>query len=200
MNTLYTIGHSNYEPAQFLSLLAAHGVSAIADVRSSPYSKFVPQYSKENLQHMLREADIGYGFLGRELGARRDEETCYVGDQARYDRIAELPIFRAGLDRVIEESQDRSIALMCSEADPLTCHRTILVCRALRKLHPSLPITHILPDASGETHEDALERLVALHKLEPELFGELSSHDGLIERAQDLQAERIAYTREPVET
>jgi uncharacterized protein (DUF488 family) len=195
MNTLFTIGHSNHEPPHFLSLLSAQGVSSVADVRSSPYSKYVPQFSKENVQHMLREAGVGYGFLGRELGARREEESCYVDDQARYALIAQLPIFRAGLDRLLAESEDHTVALMCSEADPLTCHRAVLVCRELLKLRPGLRITHILPDGSGEPHEAALDRLVELHKLEPELFGELSSHEGLVERAYDLQAERIAYTR-----
>lgn len=195
MNELFTIGHSNHDPAHFLALLSAHGVTAIADVRSSPYSKYVPQYSKENLQHLLRETDLGYAFLGRELGARREEESCYVDDQARYDRIAQLPNFRAGLDRIRAESADHRVALMCSEADPLTCHRTLLVCRELLRQSPGLRIAHILPDASVESHDDAMKRLVALHKLEPELFGALSTQEGLIEHAQDLQAERIAYTR-----
>ena len=195
MSAIFTIGHSNHDPAHFLSLLSTHGINAIADVRSSPYSKYVPQYSKDDLQHMLREAGVGYVFMGREFGARREEEACYVDDRARYDRIAQLPKFRAGLDRILGESQDHRIALMCSETDPLTCHRTILVCREIRRQSPDTRITHILPDASVEPHDDALQRLVALHKLEPELFGDLSSQEGLIEHAQDLQAERIAYTR-----
>jgi uncharacterized protein (DUF488 family) len=195
MNTLFTIGHSNHEASHFLSLLSAHGVSAIADVRSSPYSKYVPQFSKENIQNLLREAGLGYCFLGRELGARREEESCYVNDQARYARIAQLPLFRAGLDRILTESAGHRIALMCSEADPLTCHRTILVCRELRSLNPGFGIAHILPDGSIESHDDALDRLIAIHKLEPELFGELSSHEGLVGHAQDLQADKIAYTR-----
>ncbi|MCC6154403.1 MAG: DUF488 domain-containing protein [Candidatus Hydrogenedentes bacterium] len=199
MSTIFTVGHSNHDPAHFLSLLSAHGVSAIADVRSSPYSKYVPQFSKENLQNMLREAGVGYAFMGREFGARREEESCYVDDQARYDRIAQLPIFRAGLERVLTESADHRIALMCSEADPLTCHRTILVCRELLRHSPGMGITHILPDADTESHDGAMQRLVALHKLEPELFGDLSTQEGLVEHAQDLQADRIAYTRATAE-
>jgi len=196
MNALYTIGHSNHDAAQFVSLLTAHGVSAVADVRSNPYSKYVPQFSKENLQHLLREAGIDYAFFGRELGARRDEEACYVDGQAQYARIAALPIFRAGLDRILTESEDHTIALMCSEADPLECHRTILVCREALKRRPGLRIEHILSGADIEAHDEAIARLVAQHKLAPELFGELSTPEGLAERAYDLQAERIAYTRD----
>lgn len=196
MNPLFTIGHSNHEAAHFVALLVAHRVSAVVDVRSSPYSKFVPQFTKENLQAALRGAGIDYGFLGRELGARREEESCYVDDQARYDRIARLPLFQSGLDRVLQEANERNVALMCSEADPLACHRAILVCRELLRRRPDLKIAHILPDGQTESHDAALARLVALHKLEPELFGELSTAEGLVERACDLQAERIAYTRE----
>lgn len=196
MNTLFTIGHSNHDAARFVALLAAHRVSVVADVRSSPYSKFVPQFTKESLQHTLHDASIDYGFLGRELGARREEESCYVANQARYDHIARLPVFQSGLDRVLQEANARNIALMCSEADPLACHRAILVCRELLRHRPDLNVVHILPDGEGEPHDAALARLVALHKLEPELFGELSTTEGLVERAYDLQAERIAYTRE----
>lgn len=195
MNALYTIGHSNHDAAHFLSLLTTHGVTAIVDVRSSPYSKYVPHFSKDNLQHILRDAGIEYIFLGRELGARREEESCYVANQARYDGIAMLPIFRAALDQVIAESQVRAIALMCAEGDPLNCHRTMLVCRELLRLCPSLPIAHILPDGSCEPHADTLNRLVAHLKLGPELFGELGSREGLVERACDIQAEGIAYAR-----
>ena len=180
-------------------MLTARGVAAIVDVRSSPYSKYVPQYSKDNLERLLRGANIEYLFLGRELGARREEESCYVGAQAKYALIAQQPSFLAGLDRIIAEAETRNVALMCSEADPLDCHRTILVCRELLRRNPSLDIVHILPGSKIESHRDALDRLTALHKLEPELFGELSSAEGLVERAYDLQAERIAYTRETVE-
>ena len=165
-------------------------MSAVADVRSSPYSKYVPQFSKENLQHLLREAGIGYGFLGRELGARREEESCYADDQARYALIAQLPIFRAGLDRILSESEDHAIALMCSEADPLACHRAVLVCRELIKLRPGLRVTHILPDASGEPLKP---RWIdwSNYTSRTELFGELSSREGLAERVR-LRVERIA--------
>lgn len=195
MPALFTIGHSNHPLAQFLGLLSQHRVSLIADVRSSPYSKYLPHFSKDALGMALRDAEVDYLFLGKELGARRTEEICYVDGQARYDRIAKLPLFRRGLDNIFEGIEHRNVALMCSEADPLECHRTILVCRELRKLRPELAITHILADGAEEPHETSEERLVQLHGLEFELFGELTSESGLIEKAYDLQAESIAYTK-----
>ncbi len=195
MNTLYTIGHSNHDAQHFLSLLAAHTVSAVADVRSSPYSKYVPQYSKDNLERLLRGANINYLFLGRELGARREEESCYAGNQANYSLIAKLPAFLAGLDRVMAEAKTQNVALMCSEADPLNCHRTILVCRELLKKTSALGIAHIHADASREAHGDAMERLTRQLKVQPDLFDDANSQNDLVERALNLQASRIAYVR-----
>lgn len=194
MTTLFTIGHSSHPIGQFEGLLHKHSIKLIVDVRSSPYSRYAPQFSKDALEKSLRRAGIDYLFLGNELGARRTEENCYVDGQARYDRIATLPAFRRGIERVLQEASTRRVALMCSEADPITCHRTILICRELQRTSPDMDIAHILADGTLESQEQAGERLVALHKLEPELFGELSCHTGLIERAYDLQAGKIAYT------
>ena len=199
MNRLYTIGHSDHTTEHFVSLLDKHGVAAVADVRSSPYSRFAPQFNKETLQIALEDAHIQYVFLGRELGARRSENSCYEEDQARYARIKDLPLFRAGLDRLIRGLDQYVIALMCSEADPVTCHRTILICRELRHVRPDIEIVHILGDGNTETQADVEQRLVKQFKLEPELFGDLSSTSGLIEKAYDKQAERIAYRKVPAE-
>lgn len=200
MKDLFTIGHSNHSLEHFLELLRMQSISAICDVRSSPYSKYSPQFNKDVLVNALPNADIRYVFLGHEIGARRSEESCYVGGRARYDLIAELPIFQTGLERVIQGIETHRVALMCSESDPLTCHRTILLCRKLMKMQPDLRITHILGDGTVETHEDAQERLIKLHKLQPELFGELTSTSGLVDRAFDLQAERLACGEETVGT
>ncbi|MCC6795267.1 MAG: DUF488 domain-containing protein [Candidatus Hydrogenedentes bacterium] len=196
MCTIFTIGHSNLDPEHFLALLTAHRIAAIIDVRSNPFSRFVPHFAMKNLQSWLEKANVEYIFMGNELGARRDEESCYIDGQARYDRIASLPIFQQGLQGVLDVAQHRNSALMCAEADPLSCHRTILVCRELLRQRPELQIAHVLANATSESHSDAMRRLVALHKLEPDLFEDQSSATSLIERAQDLQAARIAYSRQ----
>ena len=195
MSTLYTVGHSNHPLEHFVTLLEKHNVVTVVDVRSSPYSKYTPQFTKAELHHALDAAGFEYLFLGRELGARRDEDACYVNGQAKYDRIAHVPRFREGLKQVLDRATRERVALMCSEADPLACHRSILICRELLRLKPDLNIAHILPDGSLEQHRDAEERLMKLHKLEPELFGDLNTTEGLIQRAYDLQGEKIAYKR-----
>jgi uncharacterized protein (DUF488 family) len=199
MREIFTIGHSNHTIEHFVNLLTTYGISAIADVRSSPYSEYSPQFSREILQQRLGSSHIEYVFLGVELGARRTEESCYVGGQAKYDMIRNLPAFRKGLACVLEGIGRYSVALLCAEADPLLCHRTILICRELKAVHPDLRIKHILGDGSLESHEEAERRLIRLHKLQPELFGELTSLPGLVQRAYEMQAERIAYKKVPTE-
>jgi len=199
MKELFTIGHSNHSLDHFLELLLAHRLSTIADVRSSPYSKYSPHFNKDVLDSTLRNANIDYIFLGRELGAQRSEDDCYIDGQAKYDRIAHLSTFQRGLEIVLQGVEHYRIALMCSESDPITCHRTILVCRELKRICPDLKITHILGDGTEERQEMSEKRLINLHKLQPELFGDLTSTSGLIEKAYDLQAEKIAYKKVPVE-
>lgn len=199
MREIFTIGHSNHTIEHFVSLLATYGVSALADVRSSPYSEYSPQFNKEILEQRLANLHIEYVFLGRELGARRSEQSCYVDGQAKYDMIRNLPAFRQGLTCVLEGIEKYNVALLCAEADPLMCHRTILICRELKAVRPDLRINHILADGSLESHEEAEQRLIRLHKLQPELFGELTSASGLLGRAYELQAERIAYRKVPAE-
>ncbi|MDT8300606.1 MAG: DUF488 domain-containing protein [Sedimentisphaerales bacterium] len=199
MKELFTIGHSNHSLDHFIELLLSHRISSIADVRSSPYSKYSPHFNKDVLNSILRNANIGYIFLGRELGAQRSEDDCYIDGQAKYERIAHLPIFRHGLEIVLQEVKRNRVALLCAESDPITCHRTILICRELKKICSDLEITHILGDGTEERQELSEKRLINLHKLQPELFGDLTSTSGLIEKAYDLQAEKIAYKKVTIE-
>lgn len=189
---LFTIGHSNHELTHFLSLLSRHGITVVMDVRSQPYSRFRPHFNRERLAESLKAASIDYVFLGRELGARRTEPEAYRGNQARYDLVRELPAFKAGLDRVRAEAAAHRLTLLCAEKDPLTCHRTILIGRELRR-DPALEIVHILDDGRLETMTEAEDRLVKLAGLAAgDLF---SDREALVERAYDIQADRIAYSR-----
>jgi uncharacterized protein (DUF488 family) len=189
--TIFTIGHSNHTLEEFLPLLRLHAVNAIADVRSQPYSRRMEHFAKDFLAPALAEAGIEYVFLGRELGARRDERACYVGPQAVYERIAELPAFRDGLARLERGAAQRRIALLCAEREPLDCHRTILVCRHLRGR--GLHIAHILADGTREEHTQTEERLLRLMDVAPSLFEQQLTRADLIERAYELRGREIAY-------
>ena len=192
--TVFTIGHSNLEFARFADLLKQHGVHAVADVRSSPYSQYNPQFNREQLQRLLRERGISYVFLGEELGARRSERGCYVNGRADYGLIAQTPAFKRGLDRIIDGSAKMRVAIMCAEKDPLDCHRCILVSPRLRER--GLSVLHIHSDGSLEGQEQAERRLAELFELpERELF---RSSDEILAEAYRLQGERIAYQEQPL--
>ncbi len=190
---LFTIGHSSHEIGTFLDLLERHGITLLADVRSSPYSRFNPQFNQETLTAALQSRGIEYAFLGRELGARREERECYVGQQVRYDRVARLPVFQQGLDFLRQAAAQGRVALVCAEKDPLTCHRTILVCRNLRK--DDIAISHILEDGTVETNAEAENRLLSLLNMPSVML--FQSKDELIEEAYDRQGERIAFVESP---
>jgi hypothetical protein len=205
MLPIFTIGHSSQPLDAFIALLQRHAVQVIADVRSRPGSRRFPHFSRERLQASLAAADMGYVFLGQELGARRDEPECYVDGQASYDRIAKLPAFAAGIERLLQGAQKYRVALMCAEQDPLTCHRTILVCRELPKYAPqqhALAISHICRSGELEAHSQAEQRLVEeelgkqLRSEQTDLFAGRPALAQLLQQAYERRADRIAY-RQP---
>jgi uncharacterized protein (DUF488 family) len=192
MSAVYTVGHSNHPEQTFLDLLARNGITAIADVRSSPYSRFNPQFNRETLVKSLRSAGIAYVFLGAELGARTDDNACYEGGKVQYDRLAKTEAFRQGLNRVVEGARSYRVALMCAEKDPLDCHRTILVARHL--VDRGLEVKHIRADGSSEIHDDAMRRLLQMLSLpEQDMF---RSRDEVIADAYAIRGQAIAYDRD----
>src|SRR2546421_4608230 len=184
MAELFTIGHSTHTPEKFLELLRKHDITAIGDVRSSPFSAWTPHFNRTALEPTLKKAGVHYVFLGDELGARRLEREVYVDGVARYERIAKLSAFQTGLERVRKGARKFRLALMCAEKDCLECHRTILVCRHLRR---DLGISHILEDGGIEPHRDAETRLLKEEKI-PQVDLFLSEAD-LIERAYEQRGE-----------
>jgi len=189
MNELYTIGHSTHTTEAFITLLKQHGITAVCDVRSSPYSRYNPQFNRETLREELQNKEIAYVFLGKELGPRSDDPSCYQDGKVRYDLIAATERFQKGLNRVSEGVKDYRVTLLCSEKDPITCHRMNLVCRHLRD---DFDIRHIMEDGNVEENRDAEKRLMRLMKVTPELFD--SGPDDAILRAYAKQSEKIAYT------
>lgn len=185
---LFTVGYSNRRIDEFVELLRLSGVTAVADVRSQPYSRHNPHYNRENLDERLRTFGIAYAFLGEELGARRSEPFCYVDGQAKYELIEKSPAFRSGLDRVRRGSERYRVALMCAERDPVTCHRTILIAKALRS---EFDIRHIVSRGFVESHDEVEQRLLRIWYLKRR---DLFRNDAeLLEDAYRRQAEEIAY-------
>jgi len=194
---IFTVGHSSQAIEEFVGQLQQHEIQVLADVRSKPYSSRYPHFSRESLQKSLIVGGIRYLFLGRELGARRDEPECYVDGRASYEEITKLPNFRRGIDRLLDGTEKRRIALMCAEQDPLTCHRTILICRELA--HHAVTIRHIGRGGELETHEHAEQRLIAEEfggDRQPDLFAGAASAHGRLNEAYYVRGNRIAYRRD----
>ena len=157
-NPVFTIGHSNHPLDRFVALLKQHGVTAVADVRSVPYSRFNPHFSGDSLQRSLVGQGIRYVFLGAELGGRPDDPSCYEGGRVVFGRLASTEAFRSGIERIVRGADAYRIALLCAEKDPLNCHRGLLVARALADR--GVVVKHILADGSLEAHESTMERLL----------------------------------------
>jgi uncharacterized protein (DUF488 family) len=188
-NAVLTVGHSTHPIAFFVALLKRHGVTAIADVRSSPFSRFNPQFNKGALERSLRAEGIRYVFLGKELGARSDDPSCYEKGRVQYARLAQTEAFRRGLERVRGAAAEHRIALMCAEREPLECHRTLLVARALDE--QGVGVAHIHADGHLEPHAAAMDRLLDLTGLpRDDLF---RSRADLIAEALARQEEQVAY-------
>jgi uncharacterized protein (DUF488 family) len=189
---VFTIGHSTHSFEAFVALLKQHGVTAIADVRSAPFSQFNPQFNKDTLARGLKVSGIKYVFLGRELGARSEDRSCYENGRVQYGRLARTELFKQGIERVMRGAEEHRIALMCAEKEPLDCHRTLLVARALNER--GVEVAHILGDGRLEAHRDAMERLLTVTGLlREDLF---RSREDLIAEALARQEEKVAYVDE----
>lgn len=184
-----TIGHSNHSEAAFLALLEGAGIDAVADVRSTPYSRRNPQFNRETLGPALKRRGVAYVWLGEGLGARPADPALRRPDgSVDFERVAASPAFLAAIDRVRDGANRHKVALMCAEREPINCHRTILIARHVAGL--SVAIRHILGDGSIMDHEELENEILC--QVFPEgrnLFS--SSDDPLLDQAYDKLAKKM---------
>ncbi len=190
---IYTIGHSTHTIENFIKLLEKNGINYIADVRSSPYSKYSPQFNREALKSELEKKGIKYVFMGNELGARRVEsEVIEPNGKVNFEKVRKLDSFKNGIMRLKTDIEKGfKIAVMCSEKDPFECHRFSLVCYSLQK--EGLKIGHILEDGSILENAELEKRF--LSKV-PDLF---RTKEQEIEDGYKLIENKIAFVREEKE-
>jgi uncharacterized protein (DUF488 family) len=123
-----------------LALLRHHGVELVADVRSSPYSRYVPQANRETLARTLEAEDIAYRWLGDHLGGKPD------GLVADYDQLRASPEFQEAIADLVALASERRTVIMCAEGDHRQCHRHKLIAPAL--LEQNIHVVHIQPDGN----------------------------------------------------
>ena len=190
---IWTVGHSTHSYEGFLKLLRSVRITAVADVRTSPYSRHFPQFSKDTLKDELRTDGIVYSFLGKELGGRPTGSQYYCDGVADYERMAESADFKHDIQRVLEGARKYRIVLMCSEHDPLDCHRCLLVGRALAER--GVGVKHIKSDGSIADHRELEERLLLSEGQQgDDLF--LSPRERLSD-AYRRRARKVAYAEHP---
>ena len=152
---LWTIGHSNHSAEHFLALLQQHGIETVVDVRSQPYSRFSPHFRQSRLRELLSGIDIGYLFLGNELGGRPKEPELYDdAGNVLYDRVARTERFADGLHGLMAAAARQQVAAMCSEEDPTRCHRRLLITRELLNADTPPTVMHLRGDGRIVTEVD----------------------------------------------
>jgi len=158
---IYTIGHSNLAFEEFTKLLQAHDIRMVVDVRSVPYSRYSPQFNREELQEKLKRSGIGYRYLGDSLGGRPKDSDYYDGDKPVYEKIARKQFYKSGIEELIEVASKLRTAIMCSEEDPYRCHRHRLIAQTL--LDMGIEVIHIRRDGSLERAE-MIEKQLSLFR------------------------------------
>jgi uncharacterized protein (DUF488 family) len=193
---LFSIGHSNIPAERFVAMLRAANVSAIADVRSTPASRFCPWFSAKNLAPLLAHEGIDYLFYGDALGGRPRDQNLYCDGVADYEVMARQPDFMAGIERLLADAAARRVkgglCLICAERDPLDCHRCLLVARALAGR--GMTIGHILHDGRIEPHAASERRLLELANEDIDALDLFATgHDGQLAAAYRRRVRAVAY-------
>ena len=197
--TCFTIGHSNHPVLKFIKLLKAHNISLVIDVRSQPFSKYIQEYNKENISKYLTDDDIEYAHLGSELGGRATDRRLMTEDgQTDYLKIMQTPNFKNGIKKVLQAIEaGEYVALMCTEKNPLDCHRFVLVSRALAL--EGVQVKHILDSGELIETEELEKQLLEHYKLDNKqatLFGPRKTKKELIDEAYELRGKEISYKPE----
>lgn len=169
---IYTIGYGSRSITELIEVLHQHKIAYLIDVRSAPYSRYKPEFSKAPLANQLERHDIRYVFMGDTLGGRPDDETCYVNGKVDYEKVKATEFYQRGIERLHTAfMQQQSVVLMCSEGKPEECHRCKLIGATLTT--QDIPIIHIDENGDQVTQEKVVERLTGGQL---SMFGEDAFH------------------------
>ena len=157
---IYTIGYGRRSVDELVATLKHYQIDYLVDVRTAPYSRFKPEYSKEALAAALQAQGIRYLFLGEQGGGRPTDPECYSDGKVDYEKVKQQPFYQAGLERVQQAfRQQVRIVLMCSEGKPSQCHRSKLIGASLTALN--VPVTHIDEQGAPKSQDDVMFELTS---------------------------------------
>jgi Uncharacterized conserved protein len=132
-------------------ILKSFKIDIIVDVRSSPYSKFVPHFNRENIRKKLIENSMRYIFLGDHIGGKPRDKQYYKNGKINYVRIAQSDRYSEGINKILDLNNENDLVLMCSEEDPYNCHRHNLITQTLVK--KGLEVIHIRKNSSDKINK-----------------------------------------------
>lgn len=193
MTDLYSIGYATKDLANFLAQLTHHGVTAVADVRSVPFSKAFFDYHQPALANTLKGRGIHYVYLGEELGPRSKDPAHYDDrGQVQFERLQQSPLFQRGIER-LNTGLDKGlhIALLCAEKDPAVCHRSLLIGEYLLD-RQHIDVQHICHQGELEPHSALQTRLMTENGIAPDMLTPTCQCQKL---AWQAQSQRFAYRR-----
>ncbi|MFI3231301.1 MAG: DUF488 domain-containing protein [bacterium] len=178
---IYTIGYSAFHDINhFISILKANKISCLIDVRSSPFSSFFPHYNKDNLIYSLKNHSILYRNYLNEFGARQENPIYHhQGGYLDFTKFIQSNQFLSGVDKV-QKGIDLgyTFCLMCAEADPINCHRSVMLSRGFK--NNDFQISHILRGGETISHQILEKNLVSLYFSH---HNQLTIFDGLFENS-----------------
>jgi uncharacterized protein (DUF488 family) len=196
---IYSVGHSDYSIEKFIDLLNKYNINYLVDVRSSPYSKRIPQFNRELLRIDLKDKGINYLYLGNKLGGRySDPNLLFDNKQVNFEKVRETNLFIEGLNEMIDlVKQNNRVAFMCAEKDPFNCHRFALVSRALSLI--GVEVRHMLEDGNYILNDELDEKLLKKYKCDYDqanLFEKTKTREDALTEAYRLRNKDIAYSNE----
>ncbi len=172
MSPIYTIGYSAREMDAFIAVLKSHNIAWLIDVRSRPYSRYKPDFSRQALAEHLKKVGIRYVFMGDTLGGQPESLDCYTDSKVDYEKVRRQPFYKEGIGRLQKaHNQNLPVVLMCSEGKPEMCHRSKLIGETLAEM--DIDVQHIDEKDQLITQEDVILRL---HKGQPSLFDDFFSY------------------------
>lgn len=184
-----TIGYGNMSINEFINRLIENRVNCIVDVRTRPYSQFNVSYNKEELRSRLKQHNISYFWYGNKLGGRYDKiALCNNQGVVDYDKVKNTDKFKEGLKELLELCDMYNVCVMCSEKEPMRCHRFLLISRELKEYN----IYHIMPEGNLIKNSD-------LEKILCEMYGDLNQIS-LFEEENFETTEEKAYKRQSLKT
>jgi len=164
-NCIYTIGHSNHTIEKFIKLLKENNIELVVEVRSTPKSNYSPHFNKSNLVYSLQKNGIEYMDRGKFLGGRPDDKSVLNEEKKIIeDKIEMKSWYQDGIKEIISLSKNTRLSLMCSEENPLNCHRGYVISHSLLK--KGMKIEHI----RGSGNNDKGKRFVKKELHQGNLF------------------------------